>query len=98
MQCTQTFRRLRLVLMSRSSQSHLVTGQWKRVRLRVLMRDGRTCAYCGQGDANEVDHVIPISKPGTNNWITNIQPLCEKCNGMGVKGTKSTDYRRMENS
>lgn len=56
------------------------------------------CLCCGEFEINlknplEQDHVIPLSKGGTN-WITNIQPLCETCNGMGVKGTKSTDYRR----
>ena len=66
--------------MSRSSQSHLVTSQWKRVRLRVLMRDGRTCAYCGQGDANEVDHVIPISKGGDVYDLDNLVACCRRCN------------------
>jgi len=55
------------------------------------------CLRCGRHQSEldrvlEQDHVIPITKGGTN-WITNIQPLCRDCNGMGGKGTKTTDYR-----
>ena len=41
----------------------------------------------------EQDHIIPVTKAGSTNWITNIQPLCHTCNNMGHKGTKTIDYR-----
>jgi 5-methylcytosine-specific restriction endonuclease McrA len=34
---------------------------YKRRRLQVLVRDNYTCFYCG-GEANQVDHVVPIAK------------------------------------
>jgi 5-methylcytosine-specific restriction endonuclease McrA len=39
------------------------------------------------------DHVIPLSKGGTN-WITNIQPLCSNHNSS--KHTKMIDYRQKD--
>lgn len=37
------------------------------------------CAKCGRAYALGPDHIIPLSKGGTN-WIDNIQPMCSSCN------------------
>ena len=40
------------------------------------------CVNCGISEEIEkltIDHIIPLSKGGTN-WIENIQPLCFLCN------------------
>lgn len=48
------------------------------------------CLCCGEEKKLSVDHVIPLSRGGSNT-IDNIQPLCVLCNSK--KGTKDTDYR-----
>jgi len=54
------------------------TAYYQRVRSEVLQRDYFTCHYCGQ-EANTVDHLIPISKGGTDE-ATNMVAACIKCN------------------
>lgn len=52
-----------------------------------------TCLCCGRSEPDitlTVDHVVPLSRGGTN-YIDNIQPLCLACNMS--KGTKTIDYR-----
>jgi 5-methylcytosine-specific restriction endonuclease McrA len=52
---------------------------------------GWRCLRCGcDGLKLTVDHVIPLSRGGSNR-IANIQPLCGPCNS--AKGTNSHDYR-----
>jgi 5-methylcytosine-specific restriction protein A len=53
--------------------------KWERhVRPRALARDGFACVRCGEREALEVDHVVPIAKGGT--WtLDNAQTLCRRC-------------------
>lgn len=51
---------------------------------------GNVCLCCKQPKKLEADHVIPISKGGSNT-IDNIQPLCRTCNAK--KNNKFIDYR-----
>jgi len=60
-------------------------------RRNVLIRDDFTCQYCGDSTKKDkvkmtIDHIIPISKGGLNNW-KNAVACCIKCNVN--KGNKS---------
>ncbi|MFN9899362.1 MAG: HNH endonuclease, partial [bacterium] len=54
------------------------TSYYQRVRKEVLARDYYTCHYCGM-EANTVDHLIPLSKNGTDE-ASNMVAACTKCN------------------
>ena len=49
------------------------------VRIEVWRRDSGKCARCGSREKLEYDHIVPISKGGSNT-ARNIELLCEKCN------------------
>lgn len=49
------------------------------VKMFVWQRDGGRCVQCGTQENLEYDHIIPVSKGGSNT-ARNIQLLCEKCN------------------
>lgn len=51
----------------------------KNVQREVWRRDEAKCVYCESNEKLEFDHIIPISKGGSNT-SRNIQLLCEKCN------------------
>lgn len=49
------------------------------VRIFVWRRDQGKCVQCGSSERLEYDHVIPVSRGGSNTE-RNIQLLCEICN------------------
>lgn len=50
------------------------------IRFKVLKRDKFTCQYCGRsGIELEIDHIVPVSKGGTND-IGNLITACKECN------------------
>jgi hypothetical protein len=52
-------------------------------RLAIYLRDGLACAYCGAaveaGAQLTLDHLVPVSKGGTN-APANLVTCCHKCN------------------
>ena len=49
------------------------------VKMNVWRRDNGKCSSCGSKEKLEYDHIIPVSKGGSNTE-RNVQLLCEKCN------------------
>jgi 5-methylcytosine-specific restriction endonuclease McrA len=70
----------------RTAQGNFTAAEWR----DLCARYGNKCLACGSEGPLTVDHVIPISKGGTND-ITNLQPLCLSCNLH--KHEKTIDYR-----
>jgi len=64
------------------------TRLWMKIRESILIRDAHTCQYCGN-DADTVDHVVPISKGGTDE-PDNLVASCKRCNFR--KGNRSTGF------
>lgn len=54
--------------------SHSI-AEWK----ELLKKHNNSCAHCGATQRITRDHIIPLSKGGTD-LISNIQPLCHSCN------------------
>lgn len=51
---------------------------------------GNQCLCCGQKVKLTEDHIIPLSRGGSDD-ISNIQPLCQSCNSS--KNNRAIDYR-----
>ncbi|MEO8605176.1 MAG: HNH endonuclease signature motif containing protein [bacterium] len=49
------------------------------VKMAVWRRDEGRCSICGSRERLEYDHIIPVSKGGSNTE-RNVQLLCEACN------------------
>jgi 5-methylcytosine-specific restriction protein A len=57
-------------------------GDWPRIRLQVLKRDGYQCqlryADICVGRASQVDHIVQPEAGGTND-LSNLRAVCVKC-------------------
>jgi len=61
-------------------------------RTRIYKRDSYECVYCGSKKDLTLDHVLPKSRGGGNEW-TNLVTSCFKCNLK--KGSKTPDEAKM---
>lgn len=69
------------------SNTSFTEQQWK----DLCNKYGNRCLRCGKKTKLTRDHVVPLTRGGSND-ISNIQPLCSTCNHK--KLTKIIDYRR----
>lgn len=53
--------------------------------VRMQRRYGGLCAYCGEQPGDTRDHVLPVTRGGSDS-IGNILPACAPCNSS--KGTR----------
>lgn len=60
---------------------HFTEQEWSDLKKKYKNK----CAVCKEQKKLTIDHIVPLSKGGTN-YIENIQPLCLSCNSRkGVK-------------
>lgn len=65
----------------RNAEGSYTFEEWEKLKAQF----GNKCAFCRKETKLTRDHIIPLSKGGTN-YISNIQPLCRSCNSK--KNTK----------
>lgn len=66
---------------SASAGQRLTGRPWRRMRERVLKRDGYLCQHClpdRVSVATDVDHIVPVHLGG-GNGIANLMSLCAEC-------------------
>jgi 5-methylcytosine-specific restriction endonuclease McrA len=62
-------------------------------RAMIYKRDNYTCQYCGATKHLTIDHVVPKSKGGGEDW-SNLAVACSKCNTS--KGNKLLEQTGMK--
>jgi 5-methylcytosine-specific restriction endonuclease McrA len=66
----------------RDAEGEFTASEWSALKEKYENR----CALCGSEEKLTIDHIVPLAKGGSN-YISNIQPLCGRCNR--TKGTKT---------
>jgi len=76
----------------------------KRLRFEIFDRDNFTCQYCGKQPPEvklHVDHIVPVSKDGTDD-PENLRTSCAECNmgksarSLGKRGNDRDEARRAQ--
>lgn len=82
--------KIRARLLAKAQGSH-TKEEWQ----AILARYGNRCLCCEVSGVDVPltrDHVVPLSKGGTD-FASNLQPLCERCNS--AKGDQEIDFRTL---
>lgn len=56
-----------------------LTLQYKTLFKALIERDGKQCGGCGTTERLNIDHIMPVSRGGTND-LDNLRLLCRPCN------------------
>lgn len=59
------------------------SGPWRTIRRQVLERDQHICRIGAPGCtlvANQVDHIVPVSRGGAWWDLANLRAACPRCN------------------
>ena len=80
-----------------NADEFLTSYHWRKIRMEVLIRDGRKCVCCGAtpatGAVMNVDHIKPRRLyPELALDINNLQVLCNECNH-GKGNWDTTDWK-----
>lgn len=78
----KTLKKLKVTKSGKKRSNRRITPSKRR---QVYSKNDYRCVYCGATTGLTIDHIIPISKGGTNAH-TNLQTMCFNCNGR--KGDK----------
>lgn len=69
----------------RGAEGNHSLSEWENLKKSFKYK----CAFCSEQKPLTKDHIVPLSKGGTD-YITNIQPLCRNCNS---KKHNKTDFQ-----
>ncbi len=69
----------------------LPPADWDVIRSIIFERDGYACTYCGSDKRLEGDHILPLSRGGSNAF-ENLVTACKPCNL--AKGSKTPEEWR----
>jgi 5-methylcytosine-specific restriction endonuclease McrA len=75
------------------SKSRASTWEWKRMRRRILTRDGNRCVLCG-APATQVDAIKPGAEGGSHLEPSNLRSLCTDCHAAKTEEDRLRGLRR----